>query len=479
MGKSQELMDLAELLYKAARLEDETLTKVPGSVNTATLLNQPGGIFSTSGLETDIVSLHVRPSGIGGAIPSFGASITDPRYGFLTGFTDDEGSEPTNPCDDAPTGYIKSGTLTASFGKVTRMTPTMVADDILEEQRGSTSGLRLLGSLLGSDNEIRPNMTDQQVLDLVTKANIVSVGVRMERKLSTMIWNGTPSANTAGNGYREFPGLENQVATGQVDAETNVALPSADSYLLDFNYNDVGGTALDIVEYFAMAEYYLAEQAMRQGLDPVQFVVVMPPQLWQHFTEVWPCRYMTNRCTTSTGSNPMVINDDNNIRMRDAMREGKYVEVNGRRLPVITDTGITEANNITDGNVPAGSFASSIFILPLTVVGNFPVLYWEYKDYRGLTPEINVMGQGASKVNFWSDEGRFLWGYEDTGAWCWHVKAKTEPRIVLRTPHLAARIQNVMYSPITHIKSPYPDSPYHFDGGTSIVGVTEGYAVWR
>ena len=228
-----------------------------------------------------------------------------------------------------------------------------------------------------------------------------------------------------------------------------------------------------------MAEYYLTDQAERQGLDSVEFAVAMPRQLWQHVTEVWPCRYMTNRCATSTGSNPMVINDRNNVDMRDEMRRGMFLEVNGRRLQVVTDDGITEHTNITNANVPAGSFASSIYFLPMRITGNFPALYWEYKDYQNLTPEVNALGGGAQKVNFWSDMGRFLWGYEDNGAWCWQVKAKTEPRVVLRTPHLACRIQHIMYTPITHVKDAYPDSPYHFDGGTSVVGVTEGQAVWR
>ena len=61
-------------------------TKVPASVNTATLLTQPNGIFSVAGMDNTVVSTHIAPMGLGATLPAFANSIDDPRYGFLTGF---------------------------------------------------------------------------------------------------------------------------------------------------------------------------------------------------------------------------------------------------------------------------------------------------------------------------------------------------------------------------------------------------------
>jgi hypothetical protein len=43
--------------------------------------------------------------------------------------------------------------------------------------------------------------------------------------------------------------------------------------------------------------------------------------------------------------------------------------------------------------------------------------------------------------------------------------AKTEPRLLLLTPYLAARLSNVKYLPMEHERSPFTDSSYFADGG--------------
>lgn len=473
-------MDILERLVTALEsLETKSMhTKAPASVNTATLLTQPGGIFSVAGIENDVISTHIAPEGIGSILPAFPSAIDDPRFGLLTGFTATTGSEPTAPCDDAPAGFMKGGTLTSAFGRVQRQTQTIEIDKILHQQRGANTDLRLMGQLLGMDPNISPsNLSQNDVLNMVVNAEMVGVGVQMERKLSTMIWTGTPSNNTAGGGYKEFPGLDNQIATGQVDAETGTAITAADSDIKDFGYTAVDGTAKDIVEYVSMLEYYLRDTARRTGMLPTTWAVAMRPELWFELSAVWPCRYLSHRCSTDTNSNPIVINDNVNVQMRDAMREGMYLDVNGRRYPVIVDDGINEQTNINDGSVPAGSYASSLYFVPLRVRGNFPVTYWQYIDYRGIQAQLGAMGPGVRNVPFWTDNGRFLWVYRDNG-YCFDLQAKIEPRIVLRAPQLAGKIQNILYTPLQHLKSPYPDSPYFVDGGISLRSTTTGQAVW-
>jgi hypothetical protein len=144
---------------------------------------------------------------------------------------------------------------------------------------------------------------------------------------------------------------------------------------------------------------------------------------------------------------------------------------------VITDDGIYEANNINDANVPAGSYASSIYFVPLRVRGNFPATYWEYIDYRNVSRQLSPMGQGARQVPFWTENGRFLWVYRDN-SFCFDLQAKIEPRAICRTPQLAGKIDSVLYSPLQHLRSPYPDSPYWQDGGLSVRGGSTNYAVW-
>lgn len=448
--------------------------------NTAQLLYQPGGMFTTPGMENEVISLHIAPEGLGAALPAYPATIDDPRYGFITGFSDDIGAEAINPCDNAPTGYMKTGSLTAQFGRLMRQTDTVEIDKLLHTQRGANTDLRLLNSVLGGNVGLDINGMDQtDLLNMVVKAQMVGVGVRFERLLAKLMWSGAIANNTAGGGYMEFPGLDSQIATGQVDAGTNIAMPSADSLIYNFGYSDVDGTAKDIVEYLSMMEFYLREVARKTNMLPITFALVMRPELWFELSAVWPCRYLTHRCGIADNSSPMVINDNVNVQLRDAMRNGRYIDINGNRYPVIVDDGIVEQTNITSASVPAGNYASSIYFVPLKVRGNFPVLYWEYINYTGVNRQLSPMGAGAANASFWTDGGKYLWVYRDAG-FCFDLQAKIEPRVVLRTPHLAGKIQNVRYSPLTHLRSFDPDSAYWRNGGVSLPSTpTEGYAVWR
>jgi hypothetical protein len=193
---------------------------------------------------------------------------------------------------------------------------------------------------------------------------------------------------------------------------------------------------------------------------------------------VWPCRYLTNRCSAidvagQIDTNPS-LNAAEGIKLRDAMRAGKYITINGTNYPVITDVGIFEHNNINNGNLLPGQYASSIYFVPLSIVNGFPVTYMEYVDYSKIGADVALL-QGREE--FWSDGGRFMWAIENNN-FCYKLKVKTEPRIILRTPQLAGRIDAVRYSPLQHVREANPSSPYWVDGGVSLRPDVSGYHVW-
>jgi hypothetical protein len=397
--------------------------------------------------------------------------MENPRFGTITGFTDTTGSEPTDPCDDAPAGYMKGCNLTAQFGRVARDTQTIEWDKVmLQLHRGVSTDLALRGRLLGMP-EIGPSgLSEADALNIYTMSEMVTVGVNMERTLSRHAWQGTPANNTAGGGYKEFPGLDNQIATGQVDADTNTSCPALDSDVKNFNNNDIEGTSPSIVEYLSMLEYYLFYNAERMGLDPVTWVVCMTPGMWEVLSEVWPCQYNTNRCATAiigTGSRTF-IDGRQNVADRDAMRAGMYIDINGRRHRVITDTGINE------DAFGLGSYISSIYMVPLTITGGFPVTYIEHVNYAAGARDMALL-QGTEM--FWTDGGMFSWAAEYE-KWCYKLSAKTEQRIILRTPQLAGRIDDILYEPLQHLREPYPDSPYFADGGVSLRDPESLNAAW-
>jgi len=458
-------MEVLKQFYNYYQKEKASL-----QTHTGTLLHGPGGLFNTPGLDEALISTHVRARGLGQLLPAFPSQSTNPWYGLLTGFSDDVGSEPIYPCDDAPSGYIKSGTLTARFGRVARGSQDIrIPDTLFQINSSETMDLNLIGSILNTDAQgiLYPSDIDEGgLLDMVTKAEMITMGVRFERKLAKLLWAGDGSGanDTAGRGYVEFPGIDSQVATGYTDAENNAPMPSADSTIWDFGYQAVDGGA-DLVGAMEEVADYLDNLAMDTGVDPVSHVIVMRPMAWRAISSMWPIQYNTQPdYATLAGSEHRVILDAReNVRDRDSMRAGLYLDLNGKRYNVVLDTGIVEENNQSGTGLAVNEFASSVYFLPLSIVGNLPVLYWEYLDHKLGVPQSNLV---PGMATWYTDAGRFLWSWK-TVYTCFKLRAETDPRVVLRTPHLAGKIQDIKYSRNIPLRDPDPASDYWVDGGVS------------
>lgn len=458
-------------------LENKQHTKAPAAQGTFTELHGDGSLWGSQSIERDVVTAHMRPTpGLAAILPVLPSVVTDPRFGALTGYTDTNGAEAATPCDDAPAGYVKACNLTAQFGRLQRDTQTIDWDRVaLRRNRGDFTDLMLRGQVLGMTNLSPIDAAGNDILNIVTKSEMVIAAVNMERQFVKQIWQGSVANNNAGGGYKEYPGLDLQIATGHVDADTNVTCPAIDSDVKGFAYDLVDGVGRDIVEYLSMLEFYLRYNATQMGLDPVTWVIVMRPELWFELSAVWPCRYLSNRCQTDSGTNPIVINDNVNVSARDAMRTGRYIDINGNRYPVIVDVGIFEHNNVNNGNLALGQYASSIYMVPLSITGGFPVTYREHIDYRAGAADLAAL---RGNETFWTDSGVYSWALEQT-KWCYKLSVKSEQRVILRTPHLAGRIDAITYSPLQHLRESDPESPYFVDGGVSMRADATSFAVWK
>lgn len=455
-------------------------TKTPASVHTGQLLFGSSGLFSVPGIAPDVINAYVRPYGFLSRLPRFPTVTENPYFASITGFTGESGSEPATPCADAPTGYMKGAMLTAQFGRSQRDTNTIEWDKVmLQKNAGVLTDLTMRGRVLGLTDFNVAEAEESELLSVVTAMEMVTAGVNLERKLTRQLWQGTPANNNAGGGNKEFPGLDLQIATGQRDAVSNTLAPALDSMVLDFGLDVIGGAGRSIVEYMTMAEYTVRYNAEKMGLDPATWEIAMRPEMWYALTEVWPCNYNTYRCRAdgSASGSPVVINDDANVRMRDEMRRSQMIEINGSSYRVNTDVGIRELTNISTPGIPAGQFASSIYFIPMTIVGGMPVTYLEHVDYSKGSRDIGLMSRGP--VSFWTDQGMYSWSAEFI-KWCYKLSVKVEPRVILRTPFLAARIDRVRYTILQHLRDPYADSAYNQDGGVSIRGnfTDQKFATW-
>lgn len=438
----------------------------------------PNSLFGVAGLERDVVSSRIQPMGLADRLPAVPTNVVQPVFAYMTGFLADSGSEPTGVCNDPPTaGPGKSCMQIAQLGRFSRLTRTLEVNRLgAQINRGEMMDLRFMNSPVsaaGSMSVPSSIAPDVQLRNEV-QMRMVEVGISFQNWITHKLYTGNPANNTSGDGYREFPGLDILVSTGHVDAYTNQTCPSLDSDIKNFNYGRLGAGTADGDIYNALSYMlrYLRWNAEQMNFGQVGWVIAMRPALFWELTAAWPCTYLTYRCTALNGGQA-VIDAADQVRMRDDMRNGQYLMVDGIRFPVVLDTQIHEDTNTTNNRVQSGAFSSDIYILPLTVRGGVPVLYWEFFDFR---TSMSLLGDSTY---YWTDDGKFMWHRRPPTNWCVDWLAKIEPRVILRTPQLAGRLQNVQYMPLQHERDPWTTDPYFVNGGVSTGRtVPERYAQW-
>lgn len=438
----------------------------------------PGGNFSFPGVDPALFHTAVGNMGILGRLPATPSVFTDPTYSILTGVQDITGSEKEDVCDDAPTaGLIKSCMLNSVFGRYERATAEIELNRLGQlNDRADPMDLTLVGSPIAQSGIFATGPGDPSVPgDLLTNEvarKFWELGVAVHRLISQQLWIGTPANNSAGGGYKEMTGFQTLISTGHLDAETGASCPSLDADLKDFECAKLDDNPDILIDMLSNLIRTRRDLAFRTGLSPVRFLLAMRPELFWELTAVWPCSYLTYRCTV-TGQERINVDANEAVKFRDDMRQGRYLLIDGERIDVVLDDGIPVATPTTDSNVTEGCQCSDIYLIPMSVVGGRAVTYMEYMDYGN--PSIsNALGN----LILARQEGAFLiWPRQTNQCVVWQTK--TEPRLIVRTPWLAGRIQNVEYCPTQQARTPFPDDPYFEDGGRTSRPGPSFFSLWN
>lgn len=458
-----------------------TPTTVYGHGVTGPQPNGVAGLFSFPGLERPILNAMVMPRlGLLDLLPSRVSIYDSPLYGIMTGVTATTGSEPTGVCDDPPTaGLMKLCTHAFYFGRFSRMTRVFDIDRAGRFiNRSDFNDLELVGDPLGplSQAGIVPAIPGTSSPALAVRSELAKAlfefGVSWGRDFADILYEGDPANNTSGGGYKEPYGLDVLINTGYRDAENGQACPAADSIVRSFNNVEIGRNATDSANEAIVVELTyiyrnLRYNAGRMGLDPVTWAISMPWGLFYELTELWPCAYATYRCNVLGENNRGVVDIMEQNRMRDDMRgdvftqTGQYLLIDGQRVPVVLDDGITVTN------LPGSSFASTIYFVPLRVLGNRPVTFVEYVNYDGPFGAMEMAQALAPQGSYYTTNGgRFLWHAKPPTNFCVQLLAKTEWRVILETPQIAARLTDVKYTPLIATRSFDPaNTSFYVDGG--------------
>jgi len=452
---------------------------------TTTYAHGPGGVFTYPGVDPQVFSTVLGiESGVIGMLPKYPSVYTNPIFQTITGVQDDTGSEPENVCDPAVVaGLLKACKLTSVFGRYRRQTREVYLNRLGQRTDPSDPmNLRLMNAYSVDDPLLRPDMAPQlgsNVMNDEIMKILFEFGASVNRLVARQMWTGNPSNNTGGEGYKEMTGFDILIGTGKVDAETGTACPSLDSDIKNFNYAKVDSTTDDIVEVATYLFRYVRSLARKTGMMPVQWVWAMREELFYELTAVWPCSYLTYRCAFRDGSFERVNVDARDaIDFRDGMRQEQYLLIDGIRVPVVFDDGITEETAGDNNNIDEGCFASDMYLIPLTVLGGTPVTYMEFFDHGNSNIQTALQDGRLSSQVWTTNNGAWIWTAERSRL-CVFWEGKVEPRLVLRTPQLAGRIQNVQFCPLQHTRQPFPDDPYHVNGGVTSRTGPSLYSEWN
>lgn len=464
-----------------------TSQKAVSSTPTTVYGHGPGGLFSSPSLERPLFSAMPLPrSTLLSRLPVRASRFASPLYGIITGQTATTGDEPVGVCDDPPTaGLLKLCTQTAYFGRQSRQSRVFELDRVgLLQDRGEHLDLQWVGDPFRNSGagETAPTIPgfgggNAAVNTEVGKA-LMELAVAWSRDFATEVFTGNPANNTAGGGRKYFRGLDLLINTGYRDAYTSQACAAADSLVLslgDQNISTSNAAATLLVRNLVGMWRYVNTRATDAGLNPVKWAFVMHPDLFYAITEFWPCTYMTYRCASVfTTSQIQESSSSDLVKMRDEMRgdmyafTGQYLLIDGERVEVILDTTVPRT-------APGGGvFESSLYLVPLTVLGGVSVLDMEYLPYDAQGGAMDAARAFAGSDFFMTtDNGRFLWHKKPPTNFCVQLLAKTEPRLILRTPYLAARYTDIRYQPTIITPDWNPSGPSYVDGGvTSYIGIT-------
>lgn len=471
LSRTQKQMLNDYVLKKVGQMAIKT---VPSSTPNASYAHGATGLFSHPALEQPLYSAVITPwTGLQYILPVRGTVKTDPLYGIVTGVTATSGSEPVGVCDDPPTvGLAKLCMQSYNLARESRQTSVLdVSRGDRITDRGEHTDFIVYGNPFGMERSGIPHVgTDFGNVSFgeATK-RMVEFMVAWSRDFAGIIYTGNPTNNTAGGGYREPQGLDIIINTGHRDAENGQLCAAADSIVRSFGSINIStGTADQRGQLVRLISYVyrnLQQNAGQMNLAPLELAMSMRFSLFYEITEVWPIAYSSYRDSLVPSGSTNFINNMDAQRMRDEMRadllmrRGQYLLIDGQRVPVVLDDAITETT------LANGALSSSIYFVPLRILGGREATFIEYFDY-GAANVLRHAGLMAPSDSYSiSDNGRFLLHKKPPTNFCTQLVALTEWRVVCTTPHLAARITNIAYSPLIHERSGDPSSAYHVNGG--------------
>lgn len=454
-------------------------------------LHGTGGLFNRRDRENPVFAAIMAPNaGVADALPVFnGARNLDNQFGgtdwafesLITGQTagnlDTFANQPTQPCQDGPVaGLLKFCSLANTLGNYKMSTREVeisragrVSDmaDAFTVQVANEMPRSIFGTPTGT-----PSLQNAVSNELASRIWEMILGFQRMFYPRTFIGNPTNNVGTA----MDIVGLDLHINSGnKIDALSGSSCTAANSDVKSFGNNLVTSTTVNLYRYLEMMDAFVVYKARRQGLGTPEYIVAMRPEAWFEISQTIPIqKYQQVVAQINATTNARVtVTAEGAYADRNQMRESMLIPLNGRMVRVVVDDTIAETNLGNLAGVP--TYASTIYGIPLTVMGGYPVTFWEYFNHDN--EQASAIQTASMGLTWTTDGGLFRWTSEFAKG-CLKLNATMTPRLRMRTPQIAWRLDNVAYQPLQHFSSWDPTSSYFVNGGQTTGGGNKYYSEW-
>lgn len=428
------------------------------------------GIFGAPGVEPDMWQTIVRANGSFMNSLDFRATrIENPLYEIVAGIGAGTGANPLNSCGDPPhPGSMTVCQQSYPFGKV------FAGTDVIE---GAEIGGRYTRADL--NRRVRPRrMMSPFSPDVIGRAGnqnsiawkvLSQLDVDLNRQHETVLMQGLRTAGHTGAGsvryFRKQPdGLDRWVRTGYTDVESGEDCDALDSCVRTFGTNITGtGTDGTIVDY--LTDMYTKLETdlggMGYNMAATTFAFVMHPRMWRPITREWPCSYLTMGCNTLVNNDGQRLNisAESERRMQDDMFNGKYLMIDGMRIPVLFSWEVPIVNTGLD------LWNGPVYLVTPTLNGE-ETIWVEYFDMGNEEQnEFYNLATGGNMDTTVSNGG--LYRVERRMKGCLEYTFVSKWRLMFTAPFAACRLDGIEFNDRVRAQDPQPGESYYAAGGTT------------
>lgn len=443
------------------------ISAVVNDSNEMQLFYATGGLLTDPNLERPIMNTLIQPmESVSNTIPFRLSNIDKVKFGFLTSI--EEAATETNDlsvCDDSPSvGEVDFNFAEFARGRVSYQSKTGEIDALIRRaSKGVVDNLYFVGDIRGA--RVMPNssmMNDPNLVQLAAvRFQMMLIGRALNRILGQWLWIGDPTdvtQNSTGGNWKSFWGLQYLVENDYA-AKTFITgtgdKTQLNSIVIDFGNTNVCDSynGVNMYRLLSSTESAIYNRAQMAGLSMgLDVRIVMHPHIWEELYKCIACQMVDDKCSPSSDSTLNVINNSTadifTLSMREQIARTRQLTLNGRTYTVQLDAYMPITQATVNGQVQT---TGDIYFIPY-LAGGEQVLYWEFADYTevgaALAPIPNSMDMYG-----WTDGGIYHAAINYVKR-CFTIDVKTEPSLVFRAPHLAAKIENVMAAP--EVTQPVP-----------------------